>query len=365
MTATDSTNCTSTFCDTIYIQIQTNTCNADFMTVDSSGYTFFVNQSSGTTGMTTYSWDFGDGNTSTSYSPIHQYQNAGSYYACLTIVDNSGCTSTYCDSIYSYGIPNCDVTLTHSNITGTTMVAFNATATGVAPFSYAWDFGDGVTYSYSSPFYTRQYQNIQDTTVYACVTITDATGCSSTDCNWVYIPDTTTSNCHVDFTYQTGVDGTVNFYANNVGGTAPFTFAWDMGDSTSHVLQNPSHTFSASGDYWACVTVYDSVGCSYTYCDSVSVPGFTSTNEIEQLTDISLFPNPVRDLLNIEFSMEESMDIEITVMSSTGQIVRQEVNNYYSGKQQIRISTSDLPSGLYLLRLKTDDNTITKRFIKQ
>ena len=59
------------------------------------------------------------------------------------------------------------------------------------------------------------------------------------------------------------------------------------------------------------------------------------------------------------------MDIEITVMSSTGQIVRQEVNNYYSGKQQIRISTSDLPSGLYLLRLKTDDNTITKRFIKQ
>ena len=78
---------------------------------------FFENQSSGTTGSTTYAWDFGDGNTSASYSPIHQYQNAGNYYPCLTIIDNSGCTSTHCDTIYSYGIPNCDVTLTHYNDT--------------------------------------------------------------------------------------------------------------------------------------------------------------------------------------------------------------------------------------------------------
>ena len=77
-----------------------------------------------------------------------------------------------------------------------------------------------------------------------------------------------------------------------------------MGDSTSHTLQNPSHTFPTSGDYLACVTVYDSLGCSNTYCDTVSVPGFTSTNEIEQLTNIVLFPNPVQDLLNIEFSIE-------------------------------------------------------------
>ena len=138
------------------------------------------------------------------------------------------------------------------------------------------------------------------------------------------------------------------------------------GDSTSQysykilVIQFPT-----SGDYLACVTVYDSLGCSNTYCDTVSVPGFTSTNEIEQLTNIVLFPNPVQDLLNIEFSIEESMDIEVTVMSSTGQIIQQKVDNYYSGEQQVKISTSNLPNGFYLLRLKSENTVITKRFIKQ
>lgn len=41
-----------------------------------------------------YSWDFGDGNTSTQQNPVHTYQNAGVYLASLRVTDNEGATGT-------------------------------------------------------------------------------------------------------------------------------------------------------------------------------------------------------------------------------------------------------------------------------
>ena len=50
--------------------------------------TTFVNSSSGAT---SYSWDFGDGNTSTSNSPTHTYEEAGVYTVTLTAYSPEGC----------------------------------------------------------------------------------------------------------------------------------------------------------------------------------------------------------------------------------------------------------------------------------
>ncbi len=50
-----------------------------------------------------YAWDFGDGGTSNQQYPVHQYNAAGHYTICLTVSDNNGCNSTYCDStFYNY-----------------------------------------------------------------------------------------------------------------------------------------------------------------------------------------------------------------------------------------------------------------------
>ena len=42
----------------------------------------------------TYSWDFGDGNTSAQANPSHTYQSAGNYNVSLTVTDNAGDTGT-------------------------------------------------------------------------------------------------------------------------------------------------------------------------------------------------------------------------------------------------------------------------------
>jgi len=51
-----------------------------------------------------YSWDFGDGNTSTQSNPMHTYAQTGTYYICLSItstdsLQNISCSDIYCSSV--------------------------------------------------------------------------------------------------------------------------------------------------------------------------------------------------------------------------------------------------------------------------
>ncbi len=46
-----------------------------------------------------WSWDFGDGITTTEQSPYHMYEVPGTYDVCLIVASNQGCTDTVCTQI--------------------------------------------------------------------------------------------------------------------------------------------------------------------------------------------------------------------------------------------------------------------------
>ena len=77
----------------------------------------FTNTTIGGTPTITYSWAFGDGNTSIDESPVHTYAAAGTYNVTLTAEDSEGETSTtiknvLVESCCDFGSPTCNLDAT-------------------------------------------------------------------------------------------------------------------------------------------------------------------------------------------------------------------------------------------------------------
>ena len=104
---------------------------------------------------TSWSWDFGDGNTSTSQNPVHEYSNVGNYSVTLTVANDKG--SNYTQKVnYITALPQPPSSNFSSNITSGNIpltIKFNDTSTG-SPTSWNWDFGDGYTSTEQNPTHT-------------------------------------------------------------------------------------------------------------------------------------------------------------------------------------------------------------------
>ncbi len=129
-----------------------------------------------------YSWNFGDGNTSTSANPTHTYNAAGNYNAVLTVTDNQGATGTN----------NVSITVSApSNQSPVAMVSANPQS-GEAPLlvsfssagsndpdgsiaSYSWSFGDGNSATDANPSHTYNAAGNYD----AVLTVTDNLGATA------------------------------------------------------------------------------------------------------------------------------------------------------------------------------------------
>lgn len=106
---------------------------------------------------TTYSWDFGDGSTSTERSPTHKYTHPGNYTVKLTVTNNSGTFTTEKPNYIKVGM--LPIARFHADeIYGIAPLKVHFVDESAGdPESWFWDFGDGNTSMVQSPeyLYTR------------------------------------------------------------------------------------------------------------------------------------------------------------------------------------------------------------------
>ena len=252
------------------IQCGTNNCSAGFTIYpDSSniGLSYYFYDQSGPAGgnITAWSWNFGDGATSTQQYPHHIYANYGNYNVCLTISTSLGCTATFCDSIYadSTNIFPCQASFQYTNNNGS--VSFYGYSNNPGA-SYFWTFGDSATSTLQDPVHT--YNSIG--TYYVCLTISDMNGCSDTYCQTIALGNPT--GCQAEFyNYPDSVNYLGYQFISNNGYPQDGVYVWNFGDGTASNQINPYHVYSAPGTYSVCLYISDStlavVLCSY--CDSV------------------------------------------------------------------------------------------------
>jgi hypothetical protein len=73
----------------------------------------------------------------------------------------------------------------------------------------------------------------------------------------------------------------------------------------------------------------------------------------ENTLPLSFYPNPAKDKVRINWNLPEPGHVVMTITDLLGRMVKQAVNDDFSqGEQSISLDVSDLPSGVYLFRLK-------------
>jgi PKD repeat protein len=100
LTISDGITCNDSACQTIAVDTVTPPgCTADFIFTQTQSYSIDIVNTAAGAGLLSYSWDFGDGNTSNLEFPNHTFASTGSYIICLSITDSTGCSSNFCDSL--------------------------------------------------------------------------------------------------------------------------------------------------------------------------------------------------------------------------------------------------------------------------
>lgn len=79
------------------------------------------------------------------------------------------------------------------------------------------------------------------------------------------------------------------------------------------------------------------------------------TNNFEA-NSFSVFPNPVNDVLHIQSNLHEEIH-QITLYTLTGQRIKESQKND-------QLDLSELPAGIYLVKIETAKGTVTKKVIK-
>ena len=239
-----------------------------------------VSFANGTSGATTYHWDFGDGATSAAAQPMHTYTQLGNYTVTLIATNSNGCSDTLVKEQY-IKIQKPGITINNLPRTGCTPQTITPTATvqaAEAITGYRWNFGDGTFSTEATPSHTYTKAGNYHVTL----TITTASGCTDslvlTDA--VRIGD----KPKADFTVapaEVCADYPMAFTDKSTGKVDQWL--WLFGDNQSSTEPNPTHIFDGIGKFSTTLVVWSNT-CpdTITIKDVVNVKpplsGFTVSN---------------------------------------------------------------------------------------
>ncbi|NJO25181.1 MAG: PKD domain-containing protein, partial [Bacteroidia bacterium] len=221
----------------------------------------FTNTTTGP-GIISYSWNFGDGGSSTLPNPVHSYNAPGFYTVTLVASSSAGCT----DSMTKANVIVIDTIIT--DFIALDSVCLNSTVNFLNtsqpnPAASFWDFGDGTTSTLYSP------AKIFNTAGTYAVTLTNTyNNCQDSATKTIHVIPPPVANFTAPVRFKCQPPLTVDFQDLSTGGSV--AWVWDFGDGNTSSLQNPSHTYNSYGNFTVTLVATNSIGCS----DTISINQF-------------------------------------------------------------------------------------------
>jgi hypothetical protein len=137
-------------------------------------------------------------------------------------------------------------------------------------------------------------------------------------------------------------DGSVVVTAT--GGYAPYTYAWDNNE-TNDTINVGVGTYN--------VVVTDANGCSA--ASASAVVELSSVAELG-LTNVVVYPNPVKEVLNVKFDSKTAATVEL--VNVAGQVLDSKTSS------NVSFNTANLGAGVYFVNIKVAEGVYTQKIIK-
>ncbi len=227
--------------------------------------TFNGSTSTACAGITSYAWDFGNGQNNTGQAPSTTYSSAGTYQATLTITDQQGATSTKTQSIsvtnaaagfWVYFIKPAswsnNVRIHYWNkMPG----SLNTTWPGVAMTAHC-----GNIYKYFFSNCTNTNIIFNDDAGKQTVELAVHREITFDNGNTIFGAPANNESFFVNFemTPATGINPlSVNFTASTLinCNNDPLSYAWNFGDGANSSSPNPTHIYTVPGKYTVSLSV--------------------------------------------------------------------------------------------------------------
>ncbi|MFN0034303.1 MAG: PKD domain-containing protein [Saprospiraceae bacterium] len=229
----------------------------------------FVN---GSSNGISYSWDFGDGQSSTDANPAHDYAVDGIYTVVLTATNDCG-TNTFTQNVVITTEPSAGFSANTTSGCAVLTVNFTDISAG-SPVSWEWSFPGGTPSSS-----TEQNPSVQYFTpgVYDVTLVVTSVGGSTSSYTQ---EDIITVNGAPSAGFGSSVDGSTATFTNNSSDAT--SYVWSFGDDSNSTEQNPSHTYTSDGTYNVTLSATNNCGTTiFEQTVTIATPptaGFTSSD---------------------------------------------------------------------------------------
>lgn len=219
--------------------------------------------------VTNWTWDFGDGNTSSQQDPSNSYTTLGVYPVDLTVTTSDGCTNTFTQDVGMYPIPVADFSFSDACLNTDFGFTDQSTILTGAVTGWDWSFGDGTTSVDQNPSNTYAADGTFDVTLMA----TSDHSCTNTVTQSITVHPLPVAS----FAYTATCAQLVTDYldASTITSGSITAWNWYFGDGGVSTIQNSSHVFDPGGTYTTSLVVTTALGCE----DSIAI-------------DVTVYPKP-------------------------------------------------------------------------
>lgn len=304
-----------------------------------------------------WSWNFGDGSTSSIQNPSHTYTTSGTYTTQLVVKNTYGCTDTIKQTPIIYPLPNAAFG-TNRICTGAFLnLVFTDSSTIAAPEtinSWFWDFGGPGQSNIKNPTQLFPGSGLYNITHI----VTSNHNCKDTIVKQITLAPRPIAGFAYSISSGVNVGTTVNFVDTSKNAS---NWSWSFGDGTPNVtLQNPNTIYYSNGVYVVTQIAYDAYGCSDTARAAIRVNNVTS--EISTLIPNAISPNGdgKNDIWKLEFISLLYPNAEVDIYNRWGESVFHSVgylepwDGTYKGQK--------LPVGTYYYVLDLKDSNVPEPF---